>query len=276
MNKGLDGRKIVIAGSRKTEEMSILIEKQGGVPVLRPLQGTVFLAEQELESDIHHFINFGADWTIFTTGIGLTTLIDMSEKMGVGEEFLACIHQANVASRGYKTFAALKKIGLTPSIVDDDGTNRGLIRKLESVDFHRKKVMVQLHGEKAPALISFLEKRGAEVMQLLPYRHIPPQRDTVQKLCTELKQNKIDAICFTTAIQVRSLFSFAKETGQYEELMEAFKSQALAVAVGKVTAEALSEEGIEEYLVPQNERMGAMIIELSHHYQSERRPFQHE
>ena len=46
--------------------------------------------------------------------------------------------------------------------------------------------MVQLHGESAPSLIKFLEDRGASVQQILPYQHIPPESETVSKLCQEL------------------------------------------------------------------------------------------
>lgn len=270
MEKGLSGKKIVIAGSRKIEEMSIIIEKQGGVPIHRPLQGTVFLAEQELEPELKKFIKKGADWTVFTTGIGLSTIVEVSEKIGVTKEFLSILHQSKVAARGYKTLAVLKRLGVTPIAVDDDGTNRGLVRALKDFDFQNKRVMVQLHGEKAPALISFLEAMGADVLQLLPYQHIPPQIDTVEMLIEEILSDKVDAICFTTGIQVRSLFEYARKTNHRAEIISSFKEKVLAVAVGKVTAEALSEEGIDRFLVPENERMGAMIIELSHYYQNQK------
>lgn len=51
--------------------------------------------------------------------------------------------------------------------------------------------------------------------------------------------------------------------GQKEELQHLFEQHVLAVAVGKVTAEALKEEGVSRILAPALERMGAMIIELS-------------
>ncbi|WP_075982388.1 uroporphyrinogen-III synthase [Bacillus massilinigeriensis] len=269
MEKGLSGKKVVIAGSRKTDEMSTLIEKQGGIPILRPLQGTVYFDEKKLEKDFLSFLKKGADWTIFTTGMGIQTLIEVSLKLGVKDRFLSIIGNSSVASRGYKTFAALKKLEVVPRAVDDDGTNRGLVRSLENDDFHGKKVMVQLHGENAPTLISFLEKRGAEVMKLLPYQHIPPQKEIVDLLCQEISMNNIDAICFTTAIQVRSLFDYAREIGVLDSILDAFNEKVLAAAVGKVTAEALSEEGLENFLVPDNERMGAMIIGLSRYYSSQ-------
>jgi uroporphyrinogen-III synthase len=268
MAKSLAGKRIVIAGSRKTDEMSILIEKQGGVPIVRPLQGTVFLADKQVEPDLRRFVEEGADWAIFTTGIGVETLLDLAGKMGIQDRFLRVIRQARVATRGYKTYSALKKLGIKPVAVDEDGTNRGLVRSLESYDFTGKRVMVQLHGETAPTLIKFLEDNGATVLQLLPYQHIAPEQQAVETLCQEILENEVDAVCFTTAIQVRSLFNFAKEQGYINGILHCFKEKTLAAAVGKVTAEALLEEGVERLVIPEMERMGAMIIELSRYYET--------
>lgn len=269
MGKGLEGKRIVIAGSRKTEEMSAIIEKQGGLPLVRPLQGTVFLAEEEVAPEIKELINEPADWIILTTGIGTEALVNAADKLGVREEFLQVMKQAKIAVRGYKTVAALKKLEITPDAVDDDGTTAGLIRVLERESFRNKRVAVQLHGEKAPALMAFLQGREADVHCLLPYRHHAPDEDTVGKLVNEILHKEADAVCFTTAIQVRSLFEYAKKNGQTKELLTAFASGTVAGAVGKVTAEALREEGVTRLVVPERERMGAMIIELSRYYQGE-------
>ena len=80
-------------------------------------------------------------------------------------------------------------------------------------------------------------------------------------------KGSVDAVCFTTAIQVRSLFDYAREKGYLKEIQAIFKDKTVATAVGKVTAEALVEEGIERIVVPQHERMGAMIIELVHYFE---------
>ena len=266
MEKGLSGKRIVVGGTRKLEEMSTLIEKQGGIPVIRSLQGTVFLAEKEVEPDLVEFVEKGADWVIFTTGIGIETLINMAEKLGVEEEFLKQIRCAKAASRGYKTLAALKKLAIQPMVTSDDGTTNGLIRSFEGMDFSGKRIMIQLHGETAPALTKYLEDKGAFVQRILPYQHIKPEEETVKTLCNELVGNKCDAVCFTTAVQVRSLFDFARENNLYSEIVETFKEQTMAVAVGKVTLEALKEEGIDRALAPENERMGAMIITLANYY----------
>ena len=267
MGQGLLGKRIVIAASRKLEEMSALIEKQGGIPVVRSLQGTVFFDEKKVEPDLQKLIEEGADWVILTTGLGTDSLLNLAENLGIKEQVVNVFHQAKVATRGYKTLAVLKKLDVTPIAVDHDGTVNGLIHSLENYDFSGQKVMVQLHGESAPALIKFLEESGAKVLEILPYVHIPPVSETVELLCKELFIAEIDAVCFTTAIQVRSLFNFAKEKECVTELLTAFNNHTLAVAVGKVTAEALREAGVERLLTPELERMGAMVIELARYYE---------
>jgi uroporphyrinogen-III synthase len=266
MGKGLEGKRIALGGSRKIEEIGILIEKQGGIPVVRSLQGITFLAEKEVEPDLLKFVHYGADWVIFTTGIGLETLVNLAEKKGVKEQLLSNIRHANVASRGYKTLAALRKLNIQPVAVDEDGTTKGLTQTLENIDFIGKRVMIQLHGETAPVLTNFFEDRGAEVSKILPYRHISPEIETVTKLCNEMLGDEIDAVCFTTAVQVRSLFDFARENGILNNLLHCFQENVAAVAVGKVTAEALKEECVERVITPEIERMGAMIIELAKYY----------
>lgn len=267
MGNSLSGKYIILGATRKTEEMSKLIEKQGGTASVRSLQGTIYKADEGVKRDLQRLVETGADWFIFTTGIGLQTLIDQAEEIGIKEEFLAVIQKANVASRGYKTAGVLKKLQIDTVVSDDDGTTKGLVRQFEKIDFSGKKVVVQLHGEKAPALIKFLESKGAVISQLLPYQHIPPVPETVETLCQELMEGSVDAICFTTAIQVRSLFDYAREKGYIQKIKTMFADKTVATAVGKVTAEALVEEGIDRIVVPQHERMGAMIVELAHYFE---------
>ncbi|MFC0472347.1 uroporphyrinogen-III synthase [Halalkalibacter kiskunsagensis] len=269
MKQGLNGKRIVLAASRKTDEMSKLVEKQNGVPVVRSLQGTVFLADEQVKADLKRIVSGKYDWVILTTGIGTNALLELAKELQIQDQFLNIIKESKVAARGYKTFAALKKLGINPDVKDDDGTIKGLIKSLEGNDFTNKRVIVQLHGENAPALITYLEEAGAEVVKLLPYQHIDPDLETVELFCQELFRAEMDAVCFTAAIQVRSLFKYAKEKGYERKIIDALKTNVLAVAVGKVTAEALNDEGVERVLAPELERMGAMIVEMTKYFEEE-------
>ena len=268
MGKALEGKHVVLGASRKTEEMSTLIHKQGGTASVRSLQGTVFKAGVEIESDIKSFALDGADWVILTTGIGLQTLLEQAENLGLKQKFIEQLKASQIASRGYKTAAALKKLDIQAVVSDDDGTTQGLIRQMQEVDLKGKKVVVQLHGEKAPSLIEFLEGKGARVSFYYHTSILHQKLKRWKYLCNEMLNGEVDAVCFTTAIQVHWLFHYVKQQDFGEKVISAFNNgKIVATAVGKVTAEALKEEGISKIVVPKHERMGAMIVELAQYYE---------
>jgi len=265
--KGLQGKRVVITGSRKLKELSEIIERQGGEAVVRPQQGLLVLKEQEVEQDLLQWIEEGTDWSLFTTGTGLSALLEQAERIGIRDWLVEMIRQSKVGARGYKTYALLKQLRIEPVATDEDGTTDGLISALQQEDFSGQQVTIQLHGELMPSLVAFLEGKGASVRSILPYKHVPPELEVSRQLCQEIIDGAVDAACFTTAVQVRYFFDYARATNQYPQLIKSFSEQVLAVAVGRVTADALQEAGVARVLSPDNERMGAMIIELARYYE---------
>jgi len=264
----LQGKRIVIAGSRKTDEMCMVIEKQGGVPIVRSLQGLTMFEEELLEEPLRKFAMQGADWVILTTGMGSDQIVNTSDRLGIKQAVIDRLSQAKIGTRGYKTSAFLKRTGLKAIVSTDDGTMDGLIENLAAFDFEGQNVWIQLHGESAPKLVRFLENKGAsQVEAVLPYKHVPPDAATVEMFLTELAAGSFDAVCFTTAVQVHYLFRHAMESGRKERLLNSFDGQTVAAAVGKVTAAALKEYGVERIIVPELERMGALVIEIGRYYE---------
>lgn len=264
----LQGKQIVIAGSRKTDEMCMVIEKQGGVPIVRSLQGLTMFDEALLEEPLRNFAEQGADWVILTTGMGSDQIVNTADSIGIKQAVLGRLAEAKIATRGYKTSAFLKRSDLKAIVSTDDGTMDGLIENLEAFDFEGQRVWIQLHGEPAPKLVRFLENKGAsQVEAVLPYKHVPPDAATVELLLSVLSAGTVDTVCFTTAVQVHYLFKHAIESDRKELLLNIFNQHIVAAAVGKVTASALKEYGVERIIVPELERMGALVIEIGRYYE---------
>ncbi|KMK76513.1 uroporphyrinogen-III synthase [Alkalihalobacillus pseudalcaliphilus] len=268
MGRGLTNKVVVLTASRKTEEMSLLIEKQGGTAKIRSMQGTVFVAKEQLEADVRLFLENQIDWLVLTTGMGTSALIDVADQLGAKEAFIKKLHQVKIAARGYKTMAVLHKLGIKPTVVDDDGTTGGLISALQGIQLTNQHITVQLHGLSSPQLIQFLENQGAIVKQVLPYQHIKPEDKVAFQLLDELFNHQVDAVCFTTFLQVRSLFDYARKKHCLEKLLDVFERTTIACAVGKLTNEELRAQGVSKTVSPKLERMGAMILELSRHYKN--------
>ncbi|MEJ9279417.1 uroporphyrinogen-III synthase [Ureibacillus thermosphaericus] len=263
----LHGKRIAITGSRKSEEISTLIRKKGGEPVIRAIQETIKCSPSALEAGLRSIVEKGTDWAVFTTGIGTNALLEAAEKIGILDSFINVLKEAKIAARGYKTKAALKQIGIQPDAADDDGTNDGLLRAIEGFSFKDKHVFLQLHGEPVPKLSEWFEKHGAILHEILPYRSIVPNPETVEQLLDEIIENKLNAVAFTAAPQVRVLFKLAEKKGATSDLIEAFQQNVLAAAVGKVTAGELKEYGVQRIVAPELERMGAMIVALDEYFQ---------
>ncbi|MCS0789271.1 uroporphyrinogen-III synthase [Cytobacillus pseudoceanisediminis] len=263
----LEGKKIALLGSRKIEEITKIVENLGGAAISRPAQGTSLRIDTKLKEHIGLITSGEFDWIIFTTGIGVETLYNTAQEMGVGEEFIRVLRNCQIAARGYKTVNMLKKLGVTPKVRDDDGSTAGLVRSLEGYSLENKKVALQLHGDPAPKLIQWLDEQKAQYEEVLPYIHNPPEEEVMEKLLSELLRGDLDAAVFTSTPQVRHLLHFAREKGAEIQLKEVFSQKAIALAVGKVTAQALFDEGIDRVVFPEHERMGSAIVELSSYYQ---------
>ncbi|CCI71518.1 uroporphyrinogen-III synthase [Paenibacillus polymyxa M1] len=267
MAQRMAGKRVALAGPRKAEEMALLVMKMGGEPVERPAQGTVFLDDIELRNAVVSWVKNPPDWYIFTTGMGLDALFDMAEDMGVAEQIIELLQSSNIAARGYKTVNGLKKRGFTPAVRDEDGSLIGLTRAFGPYDLKGKEVLLQLHGDPAPRLVEWLDKQGAVTRQVLPYKHIPPEEAKLQALLDDVINRTIDAVTFTSGPQIRFLAQYARGQNRFEDLLEAFREDVIAVSVGKVTAQSILEEGIERVVFPTEERMGAMMVELGKYFE---------
>ncbi len=264
--KKLEGKRVAITGPRKSEEISVLIANMGGVPLVRPAQGTVFLQNADIEAQVSSFIEREQDWMILTTGIGTDLMIRNADNAGLAEPFLNKLRSIQVAARGYKTVNALKKHGITPTVRDDDGTVAGIIRAMEPYSLAGKRVVVQFYGDVSPQLVQWLTAKDAVFEEILPYRHVAPEPEVMEKLVTEIVEGELDAVAFTSTPQVRFTFEHARRTGRAAQLQQAFETNTVALAIGKVTAETIREEGVERIVSPEVERMGSMIVRLADYY----------
>jgi len=66
----------------------------------------------------------------------------------------------------------------------------------------------------------------------------------------------VDALAFVAAIQVEFLFEGAKDP---KALREALNTRVKALAVGRVTADALREWGVKPFYVDETERLGSLL-----------------
>jgi uroporphyrinogen-III synthase len=267
VTKPLTGKRIAVAGARKFDELALIIAKQGGEAVCRPMMGSVSNDSAELSEVIRKVCEQGAEWFVLVTGVGTKALLGKADELGLGERLRELLGHAKIAARGYKTFNALKTLALKPVIVDDDGTVEGVRRQLEAFDFSNKQVAVQLHGERMPVLTDWLLLQGASVTEIPLYFYEEPLEQDIQKLLYEVLSNDVDVVAFTSNTQVKFFFEGVKKLNAEGFLQKAFNEKVIALSVGSMTTAELRKHGITRIVAPEHERMGAMIMELVKQYQ---------
>lgn len=261
---GLKNKRIAVTGGRKGEEIRTLIEKQGGKAFIRPAQGTVFTNEAHVVQSIQEIIENPPQLLIFTTGMGEKRMAEIAEANGLGKPYEQLLRTVPIAVRGTKTLQHFKQKGITPGTVAD----RGTMNQLEhSLAIENQSIALQMHGENVPTFIKTLEQANNNVRTIYPYEHTPPEEAVVEQLVEEMESGLLDAVAFTSAIQVRYFFDYVENKKKKSAILSLLNDEILPVAVGEVTEEHLKERGVERVLTPTTPRMGAMVMAMSKYYQ---------
>jgi uroporphyrinogen-III synthase len=219
-NLPLAGARIALTGTRKAQETADFVRRLGGVPIVAPALDTTSIDGGDTAAD------------------PVSTLRELLET-----DVALVIFLTGVGAR------ALLRLAESAGRADD----------LRST---LAKTKVVARGPKAlGALKGKLHRRAARVIELDLYRHVAPANEApVLDLIDAIEANQVDFLTFTSAIAVREFFALAERHGRDDELLAALNRQRpVPVAVGPVTAAALTEAGILMCLSPAIHTTGGMF-----------------
>jgi uroporphyrinogen decarboxylase len=256
------GLRVAALESRRHIEMARLIEKHGGTPFVSPSMREVPLEENTAAVDFaNRLITGGVDILVLTTGVGFTYLLEAIERHVDNDRFLNALADMTTIARGPKPVAAMKKIGLTPTLrVPEPNTWRELLTTLDEQEpVDHQVVAIQEYGASNASLVAGLEARGAVVIRVPVYRWALPED------CTLLEENvralvagERDVLIITSAHQVTNLMAVAKKLGVEDDLQKSLK-QVVVASIGPITSERLHECQLSADLHPEHPRMGQLV-----------------
>ncbi|WP_226037883.1 uroporphyrinogen-III synthase [Aquibacillus saliphilus] len=262
----LKGKQIGIAADKQADAIGIIISDKGGNPVIKSIQGKRLLNKKSAEQDVNHLIENRFDWVILTTGIGAEALEHAAKRLGRKNEFIEALRQANLAIRGNKTNNWLEKWGLKPTFLTPGGTMTELLEYLDGHEISGNQFFFQAYNKDEQDVVNQIAALPVTLYHSMPYFYLPPDEAIVEDLRTLVTDKTLDAIVFTSKTQVQNLFLNEAEKS---DLIEAFGTDVLAVAIGQVTADELKKHGVERVLESNNSKLGAMIITLADYYEQQ-------
>jgi uroporphyrinogen-III synthase len=242
----LAGRRVALPETRELDRLAAMMEAEGATAVRCPLLAILDAPDpRPIEDWLRALVAGRFDDVIFLTGEGAQRLIDAAARAGLERAAIAALGRARRITRGPKPARVLHQLGLTVDVAATPPTSRGVIDCLRLEALAGRRVGLQLYGDDpSRELVSFLEARGAEVLAVAPYRYAPATDDArVAALVDELASGALDAIAFTTALQVERLFAVARTKEREAALLDGLGRTHVA-AVGPIVAETLGRFGV--------------------------------
>ncbi len=252
--------------SRRMAEMEKLIERTGAVPFVSPSMREVIVEEDRPAIDFcNRLITGQIDVAIFLTGVGVTKFFERIQRHVPRQRVLDTLADIQTVVRGPKPLAAVKAIGITPSLrVPPPNTWREILSTLDAqLPVANQVVGVLEYGVPNVSLNAGLEARGATVESVSIYRwDLPEDIEPLKANVRRIIAGEIDLAMFTSAQQVVHLLKIAGQLQQEEELRQALTKIAIA-SIGPTTSEMLRSQGLSVDFEPSVAKMGHLIKEAT-------------
>src|SRR4029077_17849390 len=250
------------------------VRRHGGEPYLVPaVRETPLAGGPELDRALATLSAGEFDIVVFLTGVGVRRLFEEARRSNCLEAARSALTQSTVVCRGPKPIAALKEERVPVSYaVPSPHTTSELLAVLSSLPLEGQHVLVVHVGELMTQPAGALSLRGAHVTELQLYQWELSKVDAanLREFVQHLLWAEIDALAFTSQVQVRNFFQIVDELDARKEVERQLRDRTAVAAVGPTCAEALRANGIEPDVVPGHPKMGTMIVALARHLSSEK------
>ena len=260
------GLRVVAFESRMAREMENLIRRYGGEPLVAPA-----LREIPLE-DNSAALRFGArlitgqvDILVLLTGVGTKLLFDILQTRHALPDIITALRQSILVARGPKPVAALKTLGLSPTLtVPEPNTWHDLITTLDAYrPVKGLRVAVQEYGISNEELLGALRERGAQVMTVPVYRWALPEDTGPQaRVVDSILEGTVRVMLVTNAAQIDHVMQLLEREGKIQRFKEAC-ARIMVASIGPTASERLREYDLPVDLEPTHPKMGILVKEAS-------------
>ncbi len=260
------GLRVAAFESRRAADIQRMISRCGGRPLVSPSMREVALEPNQAAIDFANRVITGQiDVILFLTGVGTRELVRQVERHVDRARFLAAVTDIKTVARGPKPLAALKELGITPTLlVPEPNTWRELLTTLDQhLPVATLVVGVQEYGVTNRSLIAGLEARGALVDAVRVYQwDLPEDSGPLAESIRAIAAGEVDVAMFTSAQQVIHLLKLADDLDLGDAVRSALRRTVVA-SIGPTTSEMLRSRGLPVDLEPTHPKMGQLVQETS-------------
>jgi uroporphyrinogen-III synthase len=255
---------IAILESRTGEHVAEMVARRGATPLLAPaLEEVPDIEPKAMDALLESWRARPFEIAIFQTGVGTRALFQMADAHGHSAELERLLAQATVVVRGPKPSGELNGRGVRIDIrAASPFTTGTLLEAMAGMTLGGSRVLIQRYGESNRQLSEALVARGADVREIATYRWaLPKDTGPLLRLLDELAAGRVDAVVFTSAVQIQNLHAFAERMGRAGDLAERLNALIIA-SIGPVCTRALLRHGITPTFEANPPKLGPLLSAL--------------
>jgi uroporphyrinogen-III synthase len=250
--------------TRTGAHLGELITRRGGIPLLAPA------LEEVPDVDPQAVVSLLAQWrtnpfkmVIFQTGVGTRALFQATDSAGLTGELLQHLSSSVVVVRGPKPVGELNVREVRIDIrAATPFTTETVLAAVAEIPVRGDPVLVQRYGETNQRLREALQERGAAVQEIATYRWaLPADIGPLNELLDALAQSRVDAVVFTSAVQIHNLYAAAEQAGRASQLAGQLNGLVIA-SIGPVCSRALRGYGVTPSFEASPPKLGPLVAGL--------------
>jgi uroporphyrinogen-III synthase len=264
---------VAILETRTGAHLGELIARRGGIPMLAPaLEEVPDVDSQAVASLLERWRTDPFEIVIFQTGVGTRALFQTTDAAGLTGELLRHLSSSVVVVRGPKPVGELNARAVRIDIrAATPFTTETVLAAVSTIPMQGARVLVQRYGAANQLLRETLEGRGAGVQEIATYRWaLPADTQPLTRLLEALGRSSIDAVVFTSAVQIHNLYAVAEATGRASELANQLNRLVVA-SIGPVCSRALREHGVTPTFEADPPKLGPLVAGLDEALSVQRR-----
>jgi uroporphyrinogen-III synthase len=269
----LAGRTVAVLEARMGDAMTAMFERVGATVYRAPaLLEQPIDASDEVARWATSLVAGAYDIVVFLTGAGATRLLDQVARLGRLDEVREALVRTTVVARGPKPLAALNRLGVAATVtVPEPWTTRECIEVLRRIALAGTRVTLVHYGERSAPLADAIVSAGATLDELCVYEwRLPDDVGPLEGLVTAVIDGRINAVVFTSQVQVRHLIGISARSGRTAELVDALNTRTVTASIGPTCSAALVERGVAPHVEPSRPKLGPLVEHVVAHLASTR------
>jgi uroporphyrinogen-III synthase len=255
---------VAILETRTGAHLAELVARRGGVPMLAPA------LEEVPDVDPQAVLTMLERWRIdpfkiciFQTGVGTRALFSATDAANMTVKLKELLAASMIVVRGPKPVGELNARGIRIDIrAASPFTTDTVLTALADIAVKDCSILVQRYGATNQALAQALEARGASIHEIATYRWaLPTNTQPLVELLDALRLGRVDAVVFTSAVQMHNLYAIAQKAGNAAHLASDLNRSVVA-SIGPVCSRTLRDYGVTPTFEANPPKLGPLLSAL--------------